>query len=311
MKKIFTAQTIGRIAWEALSQETSPGRLSILGITSHGLFLEVISGRVIFLTTTDRRGPLTLNLVGESTWLVRINRKTSVQITADGKLLLGNEFQILTHEAEIWQSPDRSGLTQGNRILSPHERNNRMETLVRQVSTQKGIRFLSGEEWISKILFAEESVIGMSNGIFRTYIERLRTALTKKQVSEIAGACESLIGWGSGLTPQGDDIILGLLLTFNRWGDVLVPDLNVPNLNQEVFSLINERTTALSTSLIECATFGQAEECLICGLDGIMAGRDENELDHEIGDLAQNFTSWGSSSGIAVLAGISLALGFR
>jgi hypothetical protein len=112
---------------------------------------------------------------------------------------------------------------------------------------------------------------------------------------------QSILGKGSGLTPAGDDIILGYLLTLKRWGTRFLPDRIFQALSQELVSAAFRQTTLLSANLIACASEGQADERLVLALDGILTGRLEVE------DCAALLLAWGDSSGCAALDGMGMA----
>ena len=121
-----------------------------------------------------------------------------------------------------------------------------------------------------------------------------------------------LLGLGPGLTPLGDDFLLGVLLTLNRWGHLLpLPKSNLQKTNSEshpndLVSYLNQiiqektrlKTTRISASLLFCAMEGAADERLLKVLDGLISGSaiSQNEL--------RNLLRWGNSSGITVLAGM-------
>jgi hypothetical protein len=111
-----------------------------------------------------------------------------------------------------------------------------------------------------------------------------------------------LLGLGPGLTPLGDDFILGVVLTLNRWGHSLSPLKDLEKLNQSLLRSAKQKTTSLSASLLACAVEGAADERLLIVLDSIFSGKESSLEDLE------NFLTWGSSSGIAVLAGIMSVL---
>ncbi|RLD03693.1 MAG: hypothetical protein DRI65_12390, partial [Chloroflexota bacterium] len=110
----------------------------------------------------------------------------------------------------------------------------------------------------------------------------------------------------------GDDFLLGVLLSFNRWGHLLsshLPDLQkgdstspptilVNYLNQIILEKTRLKTTRISTSLLFCAMEGAADERLLKVLDGLFTGSliTENDLGYLL--------RWGNSSGITVLAGM-------
>jgi hypothetical protein len=120
---------------------------------------------------------------------------------------------------------------------------------------------------------------------------------------------DTFLGYGVGLTPSGDDFVLGLLLGLKR-----IPRLrdlgNFPlgsgassmeNFFDGVIQAARRRTTSLSASLIACAAQGQADERLVSALDGIYLGSLSPE------ECARLLLAWGSSSGGDSLAGMALA----
>ena len=119
-------------------------------------------------------------------------------------------------------------------------------------------------------------------------------------------AAESFLGRGRGLTPAGDDLILGLALAASRWPALFWPSPGgaalAGGLGPRLPALAYRKTTLLSAGLIECACDGQADERLIAALDGLLTGSPGLE------QCAKNLLSWGSSSGSDALAGITMAL---
>ena len=109
---------------------------------------------------------------------------------------------------------------------------------------------------------------------------------------------DQLLGRGSGLTPSGDDCVLGLLLMLNRWQ----ANKDWCSLNQAVIDATYQKTTTISANLIECAAAGQADERLLNVIDGIVTGKPA------IAECTEHVLSWGSSSGIDALAGMAVAV---
>jgi hypothetical protein len=121
-------------------------------------------------------------------------------------------------------------------------------------------------------------------------------------LDDLGKGLQSLLGQGRGLTPSGDDVILGCLLTLNRWGHGLMPSQDFRKMNQELVSAAISRTTLLSANLIACAAEGQADERLLVALDGIISGQPDVE------DCTELILSWGDSSGVAALTGMGFAI---
>jgi len=113
---------------------------------------------------------------------------------------------------------------------------------------------------------------------------------------------DQLLGKGEGLTPFGDDVLIGLLLALNRWGDVLRPETDVEQFNCEIAAAAHEKTTTLSASLIECAARGQADERLIRTIDHLMGDNPHPDK------ICDNLLQWGHSSGLGTLIGMAIAI---
>jgi hypothetical protein len=109
-----------------------------------------------------------------------------------------------------------------------------------------------------------------------------------------------LLGKGTGLTPAGDDVILGCLLALSRWGQVFSTSLDIRELGKSLIEQAYHRTTLLSANLIECAAGGQADERLVQALDGIITGQLSAEY------CADLLLGWGHSSGLAALSGMGV-----
>jgi hypothetical protein len=110
-----------------------------------------------------------------------------------------------------------------------------------------------------------------------------------------------LLGLGRGLTPSGDDLLVGFLLALNRWKSVLDSPFDLKELNGQMIQLAVKATTHLSANLIECAATGAADERLLDGLDYIVSGMGNPD------EIADNLSEMGSSSGVDSLVGMVLA----
>ena len=106
---------------------------------------------------------------------------------------------------------------------------------------------------------------------------------------------------GSGLTPSGDDFVMGLLLSLNRWESVLQPGDNLSVLNTNVVESAYRCTTTLSANLIECGALGLADERLIQAVDLLATGKKEQA------EILLGLLSWGNTSGIDAFVGMIVA----
>ena len=130
----------------------------------------------------------------------------------------------------------------------------------------------------------------------------IRKSFQSGRVSNITWEIENLLGVGPGLTPLGDDLILGILLGLNRGRGSSLSKSHLSQLNEAVIDLALYKTTRLSFSLLVCAADSSADERLLKVLDGLLSG---TKLEHN--ELHQ-MLAWGSTSGFAVLAGMILVL---
>jgi len=260
---------LGAIVHKILNQ--GPGA-HLLGVTSRGAFVCTESDQVLFLSEESYAGPLTLNLVQNPVVLSQIKPGCLVSIQKGCLFFHGTEVWLSTDQAMEWNPPP-SPVTP----LSSSQRLPRLDWAIQQSNSQ-----------YSDFTPAELGV--------------LQLALQTKQSVAILKSLQPILGRGNGLTPAGDDLVIGLLLTFNRWRSWLYKDFPVEQINRLITQAARVYTTALSASLIECATQGQADERLINALDSLVTGAPDLEA------CISRLLSWGSSSGEYVLRGMTLAL---
>jgi len=146
----------------------------------------------------------------------------------------------------------------------------------------------------------------LRSGCFRD-VRMLSTILELREALRTDLSCAAeiacgLLGIGQGLTPSGDDVVVGLLLMLNRWQAALWPDGDLDSLNRRVVESAYTRTTLLSANLIECAALGQADERLINVVDCIVTGHPSES------ECVPHVLGWGASSGIDALVGMALAV---
>jgi hypothetical protein len=138
---------------------------------------------------------------------------------------------------------------------------------------------------------------------FFTAISLLQRQLKHQAIQATLPILKKLLGRGTGLTPLGDDILIGFMATINRWKDELVPEDNVQAWNRTLITAAYHKTTTISANLIECAAKGQSDERLIAAIDCIMGGESHPQK------MATQLIGWGQSSGLGALVGMSLAAG--
>lgn len=306
---MIEATTIGICAAELMTTFRSG---SIFGVTSAGVFLLVDEEWVVFLTEGREHGPLTINCTDRSKEMRRLRVAERVRIvrfeakTGDGS----NTSQASLHfdragvdvhlsQARTWRAPSRP-----DRLQPLLDRRATLEQTARLALQQLPE---GGLGWLLAVLFALP-FSGLPTAGAKILIEDvlwLRTILDSPPsawVQDLPPSIQPFIGRGRGLTPSGDDLILGLLLAFSRWGDRLYPGLALADLNQAILEHMTGAAGALSLSLARCAGRGQAEERLVEAVDGIAGGGTGAAA------LVDALGGWGSSSGFDAMVGMALVL---
>ncbi len=290
---IFAQQVLGR---------SKGARVS--GIASRGIYLQPADDWTLYISQEKFRGPLTLNLE-EPSVLKSIKAGNSVQFNSGAITFPDEKISISLDGCKIWNSP----LAEYNYGYFP-QRLDKALSLAKKTAS---------ENPYLPLLFENPSKIPGA-AVIGERIQNLQNALKTGVPEKVAEGSVKLLGLGPGLTPLGDDFLLGVLLTFNRWGHVLIPTLpdikksgtpaqsvvgrsNQPNklvndLNRIILENTGLKTTQISASLLTCAVEGAADERLLKVLDGFFSGVDLTQND------IKNILRWGSSSGIAVLAGM-------
>jgi hypothetical protein len=142
-------------------------------------------------------------------------------------------------------------------------------------------------------------------------VDMLASSCAKGWLLGAVTAAEQLVGLGPGLTPSGDDVLAGLLVTLRRLGTAAACERAVRLagwLAATVTFDARTRTTPISATLLHCAARGEASPEVTAVLRGV-AGRQALEpalhrlyrLGHTSGaDLAQ-----GIAIGVAAVRSLS------
>jgi hypothetical protein len=244
--------------------------IRVLGNTSRGIFLAMPSGWAIFLSNEKYPGPLTINLGQYPGAFSTLEPGDPVRLVGSSLEFGGHSLRVILSSVREWAPPARPATA-----LPADQVRERMAWTIQHTRAE--------EE-----LFSEAELNGLALG------------LKSRQVEDVTQGMVNLLGRGPGLTPAGDDLASGLLLTLNRWKDNF-PTFPVAELSEKLAALASNRTTMLSANLIACAQQGLADERLILALDGLVAGT----LDLET--CAAYLRGWGHTSGGSALLGMALA----
>jgi hypothetical protein len=265
--------SIGESAWRIIAK---PQPATFHGKTSVGIFLLLPDGWVIFITNTPSCGPLTINIPGFP-GTVRLRNGTEITIQ-DHWLFFPNGMTLaLDGSTKIWE-PSHPG-NHPSTLAADH-----LQTVFEFIQS---VTFdLSLESWDDHM----------------ACLASLRQASLSGETPRLVELLTEWIGRGSGLTPQGDDILTGYLLALNRYPLLAPASSDLPAIFERVCRSAWENTTSLSASLIACAAAGLADERLVDALDALIA--EDSALPGALHALA----TYGSSSGTAALLGMILAM---
>jgi hypothetical protein len=267
----LSAHSIGVYGAELLRQ---PANLLVQGNTSKGVFLKHPFNKILFLSREQFKGPYSI-LLEQS--LPDINMQESLWKIGDGTLTAGEELEIHLSDAEIWRAPERKTAAQKKPDGTLAGGVGRMAWNAGK--TDNPVRWLACENEISD--------------------ERWTAVFGAIQDHDRQGLKDALIrvcGYGRGLTPSGDDFILGMTLACQRYPEMSVGMKWLLD-GEKVFDL-SHRTTLISSNLVDAAANGQADERLISAFDGYMDGT------MNAGDVYGILSTWGNSSGVDAFCGL-------
>jgi len=293
---------IGFFAQQVL--ERSKGA-RVSGIASRGIYLQPENDLTLYLSLEEFPGPLTLNFEEGSTRVEKIRAGFSARFKSGEIFFPDENIYISLEGCKIWNSPQ----VEYRKGLYP-------QGLDTALSLAKNIA--SENPYLPLLFENPEQIPGAA--VIGERIQNLQIALKTGVSEKITAGSIKLLGLGPGLTPLGDDFLLGVLLTFNRWGHIFSPALPeiqkgvspaqsivewsshpnklIKDLNQIILENTRLKTTQISASLLACAAEGAADERLITVLDGFFSSGDLQEED------IHNLLKWGHSSGMAVLGGM-------
>ena len=74
-----------------------------------------------------------------------------------------------------------------------------------------------------------------------------------ERAAQVKRSLEAFLGLGSGLTPSGDDLVMGFMLALTRWGRGPSSAEQISFYTLQLLPRALQRTGHLSASLIACA----------------------------------------------------------
>jgi len=128
----------------------------------------------------------------------------------------------------------------------------------------------------------------------------MHLALQQQVLPGLEKAAHALAGRGRGLTPSGDDFLLGICY------GLFMAQASLPNFHQAAGNIlsdkVSQRSTLISANLVACANSGEVDERLGSALQALLYPQ------NPAGSAIEGILSWGSSSGMDATAGMALFL---
>jgi len=283
---------IGHIAYDWLSQSTE---MIVLGLTSKGVFLKLSTEKIIFLTNIHDFGPINISTETKIPDAWKIHDPIHVDLSGQTLSFLHEQACLQLTPYQVWKIIDPPEYS-----IPLAEQNHRLHQAARQ------IRVIKGQEGFSLFLtmLYGESPLNLSPQLMEIWehILHIREAILAQDETEILKHGAPIIGYGRGLTPSGDDFFCGLLFTLNRFIEGPNSLHFIQSANQQILAIANEKTNAISQSLLFCATKGSADLRIQKAVDVLV-----NEV-IDFKDQAIQLTRYGHSSGADLFVGISIAI---
>ena len=263
---------------------------SVMGVTSKGVFLLLAERRMVFLSREQCRGPLAINLPDLPDLGLVNGAPASI---SDGVIGLGSVV-IDTTGSERWRA-----LLLNPPLPEPALLLARLRHVARRLMEGKQGAGLS---WLLGPLLKLPESAKVDDRRLLEDLEAARDAFGAGDAQPVTSVLKGCVGRGGGLTPSGDDLVLGCLLTLSHCRGWFGADESIEQLSANLVAEAARGTTTLSANLIAMAVLGQADERLIAALTGVVTGKPEPAA------VANGLAAWGNSSGADALVGMTLVL---
>lgn len=219
-------------------------------------------------------------------------------VFANKTLTLGSAYRLGTHHTTVW--------------------NRNKQNAVGSMQQIDLIKLRTVVDIIEKILFHHSTNISSSetdnttarriNNCLTQYssllTQSLQQSLSSSNEMNISNELKGIIGCGEGLTPAGDDILVGVLTTLHY-----LSYNNFIQLREWVLHHAPGNTSKISMAHLMAAANGQAVEYVHDILDTICINEQLDSYKQEtLSELAYKLANYGSSSGNYALTGVLAVL---
>jgi hypothetical protein len=289
MSDFFASKCGTRAYQDSITPQTG----SVIGNTSRGIFIKTENKRIVFLSSEPYINPLNINLEPYPEILRDVVLNESTTFGGGCVSFPSLEITIRVPLESVVQTPSPA--------LGKKPKTDQFFFL--DSVTRKLWNHSNPTEYISAIHYLmDNEVEGIKDESALSRFISIKNAAAKKNLSKLIPLLISFLGDGPGLTPSGDDLVIGFLLAMNRWNPRAWTPSLLEILNADLSTAAGKNTTTLSANMIELAASGDADERLIISLDSIFTG------EKNPGETTEMLRSYGSSSGIDTFCGMVLTM---
>lgn len=274
MNEIIYAKSAAKTIIERLNEENK-----VHSIFNNGINIIGDDGLVFIGRDKNGQLPFGIHLDEKDMKILRnIDNNTIVKFNKELKTLLATKVIIDLSQADFYESK-----LPGDKKLIGLEALNYLLYNIREMHLFTGLDMTI------------EDMLSDNNGL----IYKLKNSIASKNVEQIREVLRTIIGRGKGLTPSGDDLLIGLL-----WINEIINILSKEFSNSlEGLIFQGGLTTDVSINYYKSAFLGDYSSNLIdlsYGLIEFNKGKIKSTL--------ENIIQYGHTSGIDLLSGIALGL---
>jgi len=140
------------------------------------------------------------------------------------------------------------------------------------------------------------------------HISSMLKAIKSGHSHDIIRITKHLVGFGPGLTPAADDMLLGLMISmlyisenFNK------TSIDVKKINKDIISIISGRTTIISEEFLREASVGKVNEAVASLMENLLTSR-QREVENSVRKLLDLGGTSGTDTVLGVILGSHLML---
>lgn len=282
--------TTGSVAYQVLNEAQS-GRVA--AVFEHSFYVDFDGRFVCFGDVEIGNGPLNA-LLGEE-WR-DIGLRVGDPAIVDGETVCINNRRVLElSRADIWRMPEPPAKPNAARVLG------KLDTLVQAIGPFMPADGLANLIRPRSVTAHEDPLLQYVSQPFGALKRWLATCLdcVQNRVIPCPGDLGKLIGAGPGLTPSGDDVLVGVMATLHR----LEKCRALMRMSNHIQADIGHRTNPISAAYLVAAMDGYAGEPIVTVIDELIFARTI-----EAERVARRLDQIGSTSGWDSFVGIVVVL---